>query len=101
MTARPASESVSADVTCRVPAGSRFVTAVSCSRSAATKALDSTYLTWVVAAARGRERRVAAADERLLAALVLGFATVCVDELCRDATLKPDVRPILEGVTGL
>jgi len=99
MIARPASESVNTDVTCRVPAGSRFETAVSCSRSAATSALDSTYLTCVVAVAPGRELVAAVDDERLFA--VLGFATVCVDEFGGRATRQADVRPILERVAGL
>jgi hypothetical protein len=41
MIARPASASVNADVTYRVPRGSGFKTAASCSNSAATSALDS------------------------------------------------------------
>jgi hypothetical protein len=72
---------------------------VSCWRSAATSALDSTYLTCVVEAARGRERLGAVDDERLFAAL--GFATVCVNESCGRATRQADIGPILEGVTGL
>ena len=99
MIARPASERVNSDVTCRVPAGSRLVTAVSCSRSAATRALDSTYLTCVVVVARGRERLGAVDDERLFAAL--GFATVCVNEFCGGATRQADIRPVLEWVAGL
>lgn len=99
MIARPASDSVNTDVTCRVPAGSRLVTAVSCSRSAATRALDSTYLTCVVVVARGRELVTALDDGRLFAAL--GFATVRVNEFGGRATRQADVRPILERVAGL
>ena len=99
MIARPASESVNADVTRRVPAGSRFVTSVSCSRSAATSALDSTYFTCVVAALPVRERVAAADRERPVAAL--GFATISVDERRRRTARQPDVRPILEGIAGL
>jgi hypothetical protein len=99
MMARPASENVNADVTRRVPAGSRFVTSVSCSRSAATSALDSTYFTCVVAALAARERVATAARERPVA--VLGFATIGVDE-CRCRTARQaDVRPILERIAGL
>src|SRR5207249_1208424 len=99
MIARPASASVDADVTRRVPAGSRLVTSVSCSRRAATSALDSTYSTWVTATLPVRERVAAADRERPLA--VLGFATIRVDE-CRCRTVRQvDVRPILEGIAGL
>jgi hypothetical protein len=99
MIARPASESVNADVTRRVSAGSRFVTSVSCSRSAATNALDSTYFTCVGAALAARERIAAADRDRPVAAL--GFATIGVDE-CRCRTARQaDVRPILEGIASL
>jgi hypothetical protein len=99
MIARPASENVNADVTRRVPAGSRFVTSVSCSRSAATSALDSTYFTCVAAARPARERVAPAARERPVAAL--RFATIRVDQRrCRTAR-QADVRPILEGIAGL
>src|SRR6185369_4963332 len=98
MMARPASASVKADVTRRVPAGSRLMTSVSCSRRAATSALDSTYCT-CGAATPPRERMVAADRERPVVAL--GFATICVDQ-CRCCTARQaDVRPILEGIAGL
>ena len=99
MIARPASESVNADVTRRIPAGSRFITSVSCSRRAATSALDSTYFTCVVAALPARGRVAAADRERPAAAL--GFATIRVDECCGRAVRQPDIRPILEGIAGL
>ena len=99
MIARPASDSVNADVTRRAPAGSRFVTSVSCSRRAATSALDSMYFTCVVAALAARERLVAADRARPVAAL--GFATICVDQCCRRTARQADVGPIFEGVARL
>ena len=98
MIARPASGNVSADVTRRVPGGSRLMTSVSCSRRAATSALDSTYCTCVGAALPARERIAAADRERPVVAL--GFATISVDQRrCRTAR-QADVRPILEGIAG-
>lgn len=96
--ARPASEIVKADVTRRVPARDRFVTAASRSSSAATRALDSMYVTCVVVVP-GRDRIATADGARRLALLAL--ATVCVDEFSRRAARQPDVGPPLEGITGL
>jgi len=98
MIARPASDIVTTDVTTRVPAGSRFVTAVSCSRSAATSAVDSTYRTCVVATARACEPGATiGGDGRLLE---LRFATICVNQFGGRATREADVRPILKRIAG-
>jgi hypothetical protein len=72
---------------------------VSCSSSAATSALGSTYLTWVIAVANAREPRVAAIGDGRLVALV--FATVCVRQFDGRATRQTDVRPILKRIASL
>ena len=99
MIARPASDSVSADVTRRALFGSRFVTSVSCSRRAATRALDSMYFTCVVAALPVRERVAASDRERPIAALT--FATIRVEEFRGRTPRQPDVGPLREGIAGL
>ena len=98
MIARPASAKVRADVTCCVPAGGGFMAAVSCSNSAATSALDSMYHTFAPAAL-GRRARVA--DFRVGRRRgALRFATIAVDQFSGGARRQPDVRPVLERVTG-
>lgn len=96
--ARAASARVRADVTYRPSALSASNAAVSCSRSAARRALDSMYripatAAWTVAREVGRRlgrgRRT------------LRFATVAVDQVRGRATRESDIRPVLQGVASL
>ncbi len=98
MIARPASARVRADVTCWVPAGGRFMAAVSCSNSAATSALDSMYQTLAPAALDRRARVAVFRVGRRRG--TLRFATIAVDQFGGGARRQPDVRPVLERVTG-
>ena len=97
--ARAASARVRADVTYSVPAGSGFRTAVSCSSSAASSALDSMYRMLAVPALADRAREVALRGGRRCRSL--RFATVAVDQFGGCAPRQSDVRPILERVASL
>jgi hypothetical protein len=98
MMARPASASVSAEVTCCVPRGSFLTTVVSCSSSEATRALDSVYRTrWAAAGLAGRRAATFLAERRG----ALRFATVGVDEFRGRTRRQADVGPILERVASL
>src|SRR5439155_20168251 len=98
MIARPASARVRADVTCCVPSGSGFMTAVSCSNSAATSALDSMYRMLARTAVVGR-RACMPVFRRERRRPALRFATIAVDQFSGGARRQPDVGPVLERVT--
>src|SRR5437868_5327329 len=83
----------------RTRASRVFMAAVSCSNSAATSALDSMYQT-LAPAALGRRARVPVfrVGERRRGAL--RFATIAVDQFSGGARRQPNVRAVLERVTG-
>jgi hypothetical protein len=83
--ARAVSAIVKAEVTLRPRVRSDLRAAVSCSRSAATRALDSMYRTPAVSAG---------------VPLPLRFATIGVNQRGSSAGWKPDIRPVFCGLTG-
>jgi hypothetical protein len=97
--ARPASASVSADVTCRPLACSACRTPTSPSRSAARRALDSMYRMAVTAASAGR--RGPARGRAGRPGRRLRFATIALDQFGSGSARQPDVRPLFQRVAGL
>jgi hypothetical protein len=99
MMARVASANVSAEVTRRPNERSDDFAAASCSSSAATSALDSTYQIVARSAAAGtRFVRPTPRTPRTRAGLALRFATVAIDQICRGARRETNIRPLLQRI---